>query len=540
MIKTTLCYIKKNNQYLMLLRNKKEHDLNDGKWIGLGGKFRKKESPDACLLREVREEAGIRLTKYHFHGIIYFYSDTWEDEEMYLYSASDFDGEVVGNCDEGELHWINEDKVMDLNLWEGDRLFLPKLLSGVERFSMSLRYEGDKLVEYQDYCGNNGLCGGCAYGGMGYEAQLKDKEKKLLDLLLPVFDAESIWDGMYESPLHERYKNKMEYSFGDEVKDGPLTLGMHRKKSFYSVLPCDDCRLVHEDFNRIVQSTMDYFGRLRVSYFSKRDHSGYLRHLVLRRSFASGDVMVDLVTADLPGDVTGLSETELLAGWMKQLMLLNLDGRISGILHTRNNSWSDAVTDEGTELLYGTGFIEETLLGLKFKITPFSFFQTNSKGAEVLYSRVREYIGDVAGKTVYDLYSGTGTIAQTVASVAEKVYGVEIIPEAVEAAKENAIANGLNNAEFLAGDVLDVIDNLDRKPDFIILDPPRDGLHPKMLSKIANFGVKNIIYVACKPESFCRDMGYFRTCGYRVARACGVDQFPYTKHVETVALLTRT
>ena len=535
---TTLCYIEKDNKYLMLLRNKKENDCNEGKWIGIGGKFKKKENAEACLLREVREETGLTLTDYHFHGIVFFLNTKWEDEAMYLYTAAGFEGDINYDCPEGELHWVEKNEVMNLNLWEGDKLFLKKLIDGEERFSMTLSYDGDELLDAVEWCSHNGICGGCTYGGMTYEAQRKDKEEKLLKVLTPAFDENTVWEGVLESPLHGRYKNKMEYSFGDEVKGGPVTLGMHKHKCFYSVLTCDDCRIVSEDYNRIVKATELYFNLFRIPYVNRRSHEGYLRHLMIRKSFANGGLLIDLITADMPDAMCVMSENELLNRWKDIILKLDLDGYVAGILHTRNNSLSDAIKDEGTEIIYGNDFIEEELLGLTFKITPFSFFQTNSKGAEVLYGKVREYVGDTTGQTVYDLYSGTGTIAQLVAPVAEKVYGVEIIGEAVEAARDNAKTNGLDNCEFIAGDVLEVIDALEKKPDMIILDPPREGLHPKMLPKIAAYGVKNIVYVACRPASFARDMEYFKTQGYRVVKAAGIDQFPYTKHVESVVLLS--
>lgn len=391
----------------------------------------------------------------------------------------------------------------------------------------------------QDWCSLNNICGGCSYGGMSYEEQLAEKEKSLLGILSPVFDGHTVWAGVVPSPLHESYKNKMEYSFGDAVKDGPLTLGMHKKKSFYSVLTCADCRIVHNDYNKIVSATAEFFNSYHVPYVHKKNHNGYLRHLLLRRSFADGGILADLVTADMVPGCCALPEDFLLEEWKNVLLGLELEGYIAGILHTRNNSPADAVIDEGTALLYGRDYITEELFGLKFKVTPFSFFQTNSKGAEALYSIVRDYVGSTAGKTVYDLYSGTGTIAQLVAPVADKVYGVEIVEEAVAAAVENAAMNGLDNCEFIAGDVLAVIDSLEKKPDTIILDPPRDGLHPKMLPKIAAYGVDRIVYVACKPASFARDMNYFSNAGYRVEKACGCDMFPYTKHCEAVCLLTK-
>ena len=183
-------------------------------------------------------------------------------------------------------------------------------------------------------------------------------------------------------------------------------------------------------------------------------------------------------------------------------------------------------------------------MGLRFRITPFSFFQTNSLGAEKLYEAARDFItaedADILeGKTVYDLYSGTGTIAQILAPVAGHVIGVEIVEEAVEAAKKNAAENGLTNCEFIAGDVLKVIDDIEEKPDYIVLDPPRDGIHPKALQKIIDFGVDRIVYISCKPTSLARDLVILQEQGYRVEKACAVDMFPQTVHVETVVKLHR-
>ena len=214
-------------------------------------------------------------------------------------------------------------------------------------------------------------------------------------------------------------------------------------------------------------------------------------------------------------------------------------GTLNGILHTVNDSLADAVINEGTEVLYGKDYIYEELLGLKFKITPFSFFQTNSLGAEVLYTKTREFVGEIDNQVVFDLYSGTGTIAQILAPVAKKVVGVEIIEEAVVAARENARLNGLDNCEFIAGDVLKVIYDIKDKPDMIVLDPPRDGIHPKAIDKIIDFGVNKIVYVSCKPTSLARDIEIFEARGYKVKKVCCVDMFPGTGHVETVCLMER-
>ena len=227
------------------------------------------------------------------------------------------------------------------------------------------------------------------------------------------------------------------------------------------------------------------------------------------------------------------------ADWSELLRALELDGTIAGILHTYNDSLADVVQNDRTEVLYGRDYFYEELLGLRFKISPFSFFQTNSLGAEVLYSTARDYVGDTKDRVIFDLYSGTGTIAQILAPVAQKVVGVEIVEEAVEAARVNAQLNGLANCSFIAGDVLKVVDELQDKPDLIVLDPPRDGIHPKALQKIIDFGVERIVYISCKPTSLVRDLEMLQGRGYQVEKAVGVDMFPGTGHVETVCKLSR-
>ena len=333
----------------------------------------------------------------------------------------------------------------------------------------------------------------------------------------------------------------MEFSFGDEYKDGPLALGMHKRGSFYDLVTVSDCQIVDKDFRTILKVTLDYFSKNNISFYHRLSHVGYLRHLLVRKAVKTGEILVDLITST---QTDGFDEEELLAGWRYALLCHPYDGKFKGILHTENDSVADVVKNEGTEVLYGEDFFYEELLGLRFKITPFSFFQTNSLGAEVLYETAREFILDgdadsLSGKTVYDLYSGTGTIAQMMAPVCKEVVGVEIIAEAVEAAKENAELNGLSNCKFLAGDVLKVLDEIEEKPDYIILDPPRDGIHPKAIGKIIDYGVENMVYISCKPSSLARDLEIFASRGYEVKKICCVDMFPNTYHIETVVGLHR-
>ena len=384
-------------------------------------------------------------------------------------------------------------------------------------------------------------CGGCMYQTMSYEDQLAMKAgqvKKLLDDALveagqvnEAGEADYPFLGIKGSPKEFAYRNKMEFSFGDEYKDGPLSLGLHKKGSTYDVLTACDCKIVHEDFTKILNCVLAYFKEQNASYYHKISHEGYLRHLLVRRAENTGEILVNLVT-------TSQEEWDL-TPLVQEVLALPLEGKIVGFLHIVNDSLADVVKSDETKVLYGQDYFYEELLGLKFKITPFSFFQTNSLGAEVLYSTAREFVGETKDRTIFDLYSGTGTIAQILAPVAKEVIGVEIVEEAVTAAKENAKANGLTNCSFLAGDVLKVIDEIEEKPDFIVLDPPREGIHPKALPKLAAYGVERMLYISCKPTSLANDLVEFAKYGYRVKKVCCVDMFPSTVHVETVVLLSK-
>ena len=421
-------------------------------------------------------------------------------------------------------------------------------------------------------CPRFGSCGGCLYLNLPEREELALKEEQIRKLLRSADpDADTWFEGILESPVTEGYRNKMELTFGDEVKDGPMTLGMHKRGSFYDVTDADECRIVDSDFRAIIHRTKVYFAAAGVPFYHRMRREGYLRHLLIRKGMKTGEILVDLVTTTqtdcLPeGREAGRklepeekgTEAILLDGFRQTLLEREYQGRIAGILHTHNDSVADVVEDQGTDVLYGKDSFEEELLGLKFTVTPFSFFQTNSFGAELLYETARKMITgamqnqekapeascDAPSVTsekpvVFDLYCGTGTISQLIAPVASKVIGVEIVEEAVEAAKENAIRNQTPNCEFIAGDVLKVIDTIEEKPDFIILDPPRDGVHPKALPKILAYGVENILYISCKPTSLERDLPLMREQGYVPVRGISVNQFPKTANVETVVLLSQ-
>jgi len=438
--------------------------------------------------------------------------------------------------------------------------------------------------EVESPCPHFGLCGGCLYHNLSYEEQCRLKEEQVRRLLTPVLEEQGEWqfEGIRQSPAVYGYRNKMEFTFGDEVKDGPLSVGLHKRGGFYDIITVSGCLIMDEDYRRILAAVREYFAELGLPFFHRLKHTGFLRHLLVRKGAKTGEILVALVTTSgvdsvvknegkLPGvnktvsDQEGcavgtekavLSEEENISdmsGFAEMLLKLPLEGKIVGVLHMVNDSVADVVRSDETEVLYGRDYFYEELLGLRFRVSAFSFFQTNSPGAEVLYSTAREFVGDLGGgesaegaeeageakrdQVVFDLYSGTGTIAQLMAPAAKKVVGVEIVEEAVDAARENAALNGLDNCEFIAGDVLKVLDELEEKPDLIILDPPRDGVHPKALGKILAYGVEKIVYISCKPTSLARDLERFLEEGYRAERVVCCDMFPWTGNVETVCLL---
>lgn len=395
--------------------------------------------------------------------------------------------------------------------------------------------EKSELEDVSPKCPHFEFCGGCSYQTMSYDNQLKLKKDTVKGILDNAINESYEFQGILQSPLQWEYRNKMEFSFGDEVKDGPLALGMHKRNSFHDIVTVDECQIVDSDYRKILDAVLEFCASKELPFYKKLRHEGYLRHLLVRRTTVTKQLLVAVVT-------TSDKEMEEKANWTELVEILkNLDlsAKLCGVIHIINDGLADVVQSDETRILFGDEYIYEELLGLRFKISVFSFFQTNSLGAEVLYSKAREYIGDTKDMTVFDLYSGTGTIAQIIAPVAKKVVGVEIVEEAVEAAKVNAGLNGLDNCEFIAGDVLKVIDEIEDKPDMIILDPPRDGINPKALQKIIDFGVNNLVYISCKPTSLARDLEMLQEQGYRVEKACAVDMFPNTVHVETVVLLSQ-
>ena len=380
-------------------------------------------------------------------------------------------------------------------------------------------------------CAISENCGGCIYQGVPYEEQLAEKNRGV-QALMEKYDVDpSVYQGMVPAMERYRYRNKMEYTFGDLEKDGPLTLGMHKKKHFMSIVTSDCCQLVPEDFNRILRGTLEFCRDRGYRFYHKMSHEGLLRNLVVRRGVKTGELLVDIVTS---------SQVEFDEdGFLEMILGLQLDEKIVGVLHTTNDRVADAVIDEGTKILFGRDYYNEEILGLKFKVSVFSFFQTNIPAIERLYSDALDLLPDIDSKNVFDLYCGTGTITQLMASRARRVTGIEIVQDSVDSALANAKINGIDNCDFICGDVLKVIGQVDEKPDMIVVDPPRAGMHDKVVDILSGYGIPHLMYISCNPKTLCINLQRFKSNGYEPVYIKSYDNFPGTKHIESIAVLSK-
>ena len=382
-------------------------------------------------------------------------------------------------------------------------------------------------LEQEPACRQFGLCGGCTYLHIPYESQLEIKASQVLKLLQDAAIKGFDFLGIEPSPKESAYRNKMEYTFG-HGGDGLLELGLHRKRMRYEISPVTGCQLVDEDFLCILDSVLGYFREIGIPFYHKKSHQGVLRNLVIRKAGTTNEILVNLITT---------SQQELtLTDLSERLQQLHLTGHLKGFLHTINDGKADTIQADSIRVIWGDDHITERILGLTFQISAFSFFQTNSYGAEKLFSLVRDFASP-RPDVVFDLYCGTGTIAQIISPLADQVIGIEIVPEAIEAAQENARINNLDNCRFIAGDVLTELDALHHQPDLIILDPPRGGIHPKALDKVISIDAPYLIYVSCQPVSLAKDLKVLAASGYTATRVKCVDMFPHTPHIETVVQL---
>ncbi|HEU4450103.1 MAG TPA: 23S rRNA (uracil(1939)-C(5))-methyltransferase RlmD [Gaiellaceae bacterium] len=381
-------------------------------------------------------------------------------------------------------------------------------------------------------CTHYPACGGCRFQDLAYEAQVEAKERQVADSLARI-------GGLRDVPLEPavpaesvfHYRNKLEYSF-TTLEDGTVGLGFHRAGRWDEVLDVERCWLTTDLGNAIREAVKGWARAEGLPAYDQERQDGYLRHLVVREGRNTGQALVVLVTA--PGD---------LAGGESLVTALRRFPEVRSV-HWAVNDTPAEVTSLPTDLLWGEEAIEEEILGLRFRLRPNAFMQTNTAMCEVLYALAGEYAGLTGDETVYDLYCGTGTIGLTLARTALTVWGIESSEESVACAVENAQLNGLPNAAFFAGDVARDLEELrDRAgpPDVVVVDPPRAGLSGKALRRVGELAPPRLVYVSCNPTTLAGNAKELvRDFGYRLERARPVDMFPHTPHVETVALFTRS
>ena len=379
-------------------------------------------------------------------------------------------------------------------------------------------------------CAHYPACGGCRFQDLAYEAQIAAKAAQVADALgrlggIPEPPLESILPA--EDVFH--YRNKLEYSF-TQLEDGP-TLGFHKAGRWDEVLEVERCWLTTDGGNAIRNAVRAWAREERLVAYDQAEQNGYLRHLVVREGRNTGQVLVQLVTAAGEKFDTG-----------QFVDVLRRFAEVRSIHWSVNNSAAE-VTNLPTRLLWGEEAIEEELCGLRFRVRPNAFLQTNTRMAERIYALAREFAALTGRETVYDLYCGIGTIGLTLAADALTVWGIDVSEESIACALENADLNGITNAAFFAGNVGQSLEELRERtgdPDVVVVDPPRAGLAGKALRRLGEIGAPRIVYVSCNPTTLASDSKRLRLdYGYELVRARPVDMFPHTPHVETVALLER-
>ncbi len=369
-------------------------------------------------------------------------------------------------------------------------------------------------------------CGGCQYLNLTYEEQLEKKKKELQRLLKGICPIHEVI-GM-ENPWH--YRNKVHAVFSHDRKGNPIS-GVYQENS-HIVLPVESCLIEDEKADEIIGTIRGMLKSFKIRTYDEDTGYGLLRHVLVKRGFATGEIMVVLVTASPVFPSRN--------NFVKALRQKHPE--ITTVIQNINGRDTSMVLGDREQVLYGKGYIEDVLCGCRFRISARSFYQVNPVQTEMLYSKAMEYAGLTGKETVVDAYCGIGTIGIVASRKAKQVIGVELNPDAVRDAVRNARANKIDNIRFYQGDAGDFLQKMaanGEKADVVFMDPPRSGSTERFMAAAAAMGPKRIVYVSCGPDTLARDLKYLRKKGYRVEKGVGVDLFPWTGHVETVALLTR-
>lgn len=373
-------------------------------------------------------------------------------------------------------------------------------------------------------------CGGCSFRHIDYAKELAEKKQRVQDAFERIGGLDVSVDEILRGKSIDRYRNKAQYPI-KLTAEGKTLIGFYAKKS-HRIVDCRNCLLQPEEFEGILHVIEHWAALCGITIYDEEKKRGLLRHIYLRKGFKTGQIMVCLVVTSRV-----VKETEKLIE-----ALLEENGSIKSIVLNVNSKDTNVVLSTECITLWGSDYIEDELCSLKFRISPLSFFQVNPQGAQILYEKAAEYAALTGNETVLDLYCGTGTIGLSMAKKAKRIIGVEIIPQAIENAKENAKLNGIENAEFFCDDASGAakrISESETKIDVIVLDPPRKGCSRDVIEAAVKMAPERIVYVSCDPATLARDCAIFASFGYAAANVTAVDMFPRTAHVETVCLLSR-
>lgn len=447
---------------------------------------------------------------------------------------------------------------------EGMAVFVPDALPGQRVLARIQRkkpsYAKTQLLsvltpspdEITPQCQHFVECGGCALQNYRYEKQLITKASQARESLEHIGGFENPpLSPILPAPEQFYYRNKMEYTFGDQrwitqaevdsgmqVTDRDFALGLHVRRRFDKILAIEKCHLQSEISNNIRSFIARETKNSPLRPYTTRDHGGFWRFLVIREGKNTDQIMVNIVTAD--GGETGRREVDLLAE-----KLADAFPEITTMVHTLNRQKAQVAIGQEARTLFGLGIIFEKISKWQFRISPESFFQTNTHGAELLFAKAAEFAELQGDEVLYDFYCGAGTIGIYLSEKVKKIIGIEIVPEAIEDAKKNAHLNGVENCHFICGDLKDRLEDFElpnaqhEPPDVILFDPPRAGLHPKVVSRSLAFGAEKIVYVSCNPATFARDAKLFCDGGYELIHVQPVDMFPHTAHIELVSAFRR-
>ncbi|MCB2230539.1 23S rRNA (uracil(1939)-C(5))-methyltransferase RlmD [bacterium] len=436
-----------------------------------------------------------------------------------------FDGKSVGRLD---------GKVVFCNGGLPGELVLAEIVKSKPRYCQAKVKE---IVRKSDLriaprCAHFDICGGCTWQDLSYEQQLHYKKDQVLQCIARIGKLESVVvHDVVGSPDQYAYRNKMEFSF-NVTEEGGFTLGLHERGRWDSIFDLDHCHLTSPVCNELVAWMREFVRAHDLTVYDVARHDGYMRFLVMREGQNTGQLLVNVVTnyGEFP------FSDELVKGLTERFE------QVVTIVHNQNGQKSNIATGEIENVLYGPGYVEEKLGRFVFRIRANSFFQTNSRQAERLYEIGFDVLKPTGNERLLDLYCGTGSIGILASERVQSVIGVELVADAVAAARENAAANGVTNAVFYEGDVKDLLNRLandDTKFEAVIVDPPRAGLHPKALKRMLELAPSRLLYISCNPATFARDAGELVSAGYRLDEVRPVDMFPHTMHIELVGLLYR-